>query len=157
MREKRRVQRLEAGAFIGAHADRAAGQEQDVGHLGVPAAPSTLTCPTSAPMPAAKATSHISGSAMLPTRLGMASLRHTSRLRKNTGHQRAGINGGRQDREPVRVGGGARALGGNYSMGLMCAACGKEPVDALLREAQQVLRLAQRSKAWPTLGSATPP
>ncbi len=46
-------------------------------------------------MPQPKATSQISGSAMFPIRLGMASLRHTSRLRKNTGHQRSEISGGR--------------------------------------------------------------
>ncbi|ODU57136.1 MAG: hypothetical protein ABT02_18360 [Comamonadaceae bacterium SCN 68-20] len=33
---------------------------------------------------------------MLPTRLGMASLRHTRRLRRNTGHQRHDRSGGRQ-------------------------------------------------------------
>ena len=33
---------------------------------------------------------------MLPTKLGMASLRQTSRLRKNTGHQRLDKSGKRQ-------------------------------------------------------------
>jgi hypothetical protein len=32
---------------------------------------------------------------MLPMRLGIASLRHTSRLRKKTGHQRSEISGAR--------------------------------------------------------------
>ena len=60
------------------------------------AVPFKLTCPINMPSPYPKATSVMRGSAILPTTLGMASLRHTSRLRLNTGHQRMLMRGADQ-------------------------------------------------------------
>ncbi len=80
----------------------------------MPPAPPTLTCPTRRPHAVAKGHQPHQRLGNVAHQAGMASLRHTSRLRKNTGHQRPETRAGARGGAGRRGGGGWIRCGGGY-------------------------------------------